>query len=51
MDVQRLEALKLRLYGPCRNIRMATNLTEENLLAINKWYHESPHFRYKNSSD
>ena len=44
------EALKLRLHGPCRNIHSATNLTERNILAITKWYHESPHFKYKYSS-
>ena len=46
-----VEALKLRLYGPCRDIHLATNLTERNILAITKWYNESPHFKYKNSSD
>ena len=51
MVLQSLEAHRLRLYGPCRDLAAATELTGGTLAEIAAWYPKSHHYSYANETD
>ena len=51
MLFQSLQAHRLRLYGPCRNLTAATELKAGTLSAIALWYPKSACYSYANPTD